>query len=153
MVGAVWAAILTPVAWWGLWKVWLIMYVAPAALAGNMQSLRKYIEHMGLTGSTVLGVTRSVLPPGWAGRLVAFSLFNEPYHGVHHKYPRLPQGVVPRLGSVLIPENAGELPPFPNYRKALWDTLHTLGDPRIGAQWLANPSGHQQTELETSQDS
>jgi fatty acid desaturase len=141
LIAVWWAAVLTVVAWWGLWKFWLIMYLAPALLAGNMQSLRKYIEHMGLSGSTPLGATRSVLAPGWVGRLVAFSLFNEPYHGVHHKYGGLPQGALPRLASALVPETTEEPPPYPSYRRALWDMLGTLGDPRIGAQWLSGSSG------------
>src|SRR5262249_31150026 len=130
-----WSAGLAAVAWWGLWKFWLVMYFVPALLAGNMQSLRKYTEHMGLTSSTVLGATRSVVAPGLGGQLLAFSLFNEPYHGVHHQYAGLPQVALPRLVSALTP-TAGEAPPYPSYRRALWDMLGTLSDPRIGSQWL-----------------
>jgi fatty acid desaturase len=151
VVAGVWAAILTAVGRWEPWNFYLIMYLVPAVLAGNMQSWRKYIEHMGMTGSTVLGVTRSVLPPGWAGRLVAFSLFNEPYHGTHHKYARLPQGSLPQLPSALVPETPEELPPFPSYRKALWHTLRTLGDPHIGAQWLRDAARQQTQPVISSQ--
>jgi fatty acid desaturase len=136
LIAAAWAVILTIVAWWGLWKLWLLMYLVPALLAGNMQSLRKYIEHMGLTGPRVKGLTRSVVARSWTGRLLAFSLFNEPYHGVHHQYAGLPQGALPLLASELIPEAEGELPPYPSYRRALWAMLGTLGDPRVGSQWL-----------------
>jgi fatty acid desaturase len=135
-IAAFWGALLAVVAWWNLWSFWLVMYLMPAILAGNMQSLRKYIEHMGLTGATPLGATRSVLAPNWVGRVVAFSLFNEPYHGVHHKYARLPQGALPRLASALTPETAEELAPYPSYRRAFWDMLRTFGDPRVGSQWL-----------------
>jgi fatty acid desaturase len=117
---------------WDLWILLLLMYLAPAWLAGCVQSLRKYIEHMGVTGSTALSATRSVQPMSWIGRLVAFSLFNEPFHGIHHKYPRLPHETLPGFASILIPSRDGEIPPFPNYRSALWSMLGSLGDPRVG---------------------
>jgi hypothetical protein len=112
------------------------MYFVPAFLAANLQSWRKYVEHMGLTGPAPLGVTRSVVAPGWAGRAVAFSLFNEPFHGVHHLYAGLPQGVLPELAPALTPSAEGELSPFPSYRSALGDMLRTLVDPRVGEQWV-----------------
>jgi fatty acid desaturase len=130
-----WVVVLAAVAWLDLWQFLLIMYVAPAWLAGNLQSLRKYIEHMGVTGSTALSATRSVLPVGWAGRLVSMTLWNEPFHGIHHKYPRLPQDALPELPAVLTPSQAGEIPPFASYRQALWDMLPSLADPRVGQQW------------------
>ena len=72
----IWTAGLAAVAWFGVWEYWLVMYLIPAVLAANLQSIRKYIEHMGLTGSTPLSATRSVLTPGVGGKLVAFCLFN-----------------------------------------------------------------------------
>jgi fatty acid desaturase len=131
-----WLALLAAALWTGLWLYWLLMFFLPAYLAGNAQSMRKYIEHMGLSGSTPLGATRNVRPAGWTGRLVAFSLFNEPYHGVHHLYGQLPYGALPELPAALEPTAAGELPPYPSYRRALYDMLRTLGDPRVGEQWL-----------------
>jgi len=31
------------------WKLLLVAYVAPALLAGSLQTARKFVEHMGLT--------------------------------------------------------------------------------------------------------
>jgi fatty acid desaturase len=128
-------AILAAVAWWNLWFYWLLMYLIPAMLAGAMQSLRKYIEHMGLMGSTILESTRSVVPSGPLGRLLAFTMFNEPYHAVHHKYARLPQTVLPEFTSLMEPATSREIAPFSSYYLALRDMLGSLRDPRIGAQW------------------
>jgi fatty acid desaturase len=131
-----WTTILAAVAWFDLWVYFLVTYLAPAVLAGNMQSWRKYVEHMGLTGAaSPLGATRSVHTPGWLGGLVSFSLMHEPYHGVHHKYARLPHGALPLLSDELMPEAEGETLPFPTYRAALADMVRTLGDPRVGPQW------------------
>jgi fatty acid desaturase len=117
---------------WDLWIFLLLMYFAPAWLAGSLQSWRKYIEHMGVTGSTALSATRSVQPESLFGHLVAVSLFHEPFHGIHHKYPRLPHDTLPSFATILIPSRENEIPPFPNYRSALWSMLGSLRDPRVG---------------------
>jgi fatty acid desaturase len=138
LIAGVWTVVIAVVVWWDLWITFLVLYAIPAVVAGNMQSLRKYTEHMGLVGTTPLGSTRSILPSSLVGRLVAFSLFNEPFHGVHHQYPKLPQAVLPKLPSALVPARVGEQAPFQSYRHALWEMLKTIADPRIGAQWLAD---------------
>jgi fatty acid desaturase len=134
-VGIGWVVVLGLIAWFGVWYWFVTLYLAPALLAGFMQSLRKYVEHMGLEGSTVLGSTRSVISPGILGRLLSFSLFNEPYHGVHHRYASLPQVVYPEFADVLVPTAPEETAPYANYRQALWHMLKSLPDPRVGAQW------------------
>ena len=145
LIALVWSGVLATVAYFQAWTYLLVLYVIPATLAGFMQSLRKYIEHMGMTGSTVLSSTRSVVNPGLLGRFLAFTLFNEPYHGVHHKYARLPHMVLPEFADDLIPSNPpAEREPFPTYRHAMLDMLPTLLDPKVGAQWLKadnTPSG------------
>jgi fatty acid desaturase len=129
------ALTIAAVAWWNLWYYWAMMYLVPALLAGFMQSLRKYIEHMGLLGSTILESTRSVVPAGVFGRFLAFTMFNEPYHGVHHKYAHLPQSALPEFSELLTPTTGEEVAPYPSYYHALRDMLRSLSNPRIGAQW------------------
>ena len=144
VVTAVFAATtLTIVARWQWWYYWVFMYLIPAMLAGFMQSLRKYIEHMGLMGSTILENTRSVVAAGPIGHLISFTMFNEPYHGVHHKYARLPQTVLPEFTELLEPVRAAEIAPFPSYYRALVDMLGSLRDPRIGAQWKRSVDNEQ----------
>jgi fatty acid desaturase len=136
LTAGVWICLLTLVAWWDAWKYFLWMYLAPAYLASNMQSWRKYIEHVGLTGSTVNSSTRSIVSGGLLGRFVAFTLLHEPYHGVHHRYAGLPHAELPLRVAELEPKNPGEVSPFPSYRHALMDLFRSLPDPRAGAQWL-----------------
>jgi hypothetical protein len=116
------------------------MYLAPAVLAANLQSWRKYIEHVGLTGSTVNSSTRSIVSEGLLGRLVSLTLLHEPYHGVHHQQAGLPHPELPRFVSKLKPMTPDEHSPYPSYRHALLDLLRSLADPHVGAQWrTANP--------------
>jgi len=142
MIVVVWSAILTAVAWFHVWSYFLWMYLLPSFVAGNLQSWRKYIEHVGLTGNTVNGATRSIVAKGWPGRLFAFSLLHEPFHGVHHLHMALPHAELPCHASELAARTPDEMDPFPNYRRAVLHLLRALPDPRVGAQWrnLSNPS-------------
>jgi fatty acid desaturase len=136
----VWTAIISAVAWFQVWTYFLWMYLLPSFVTGNLQSWRKYIEHVGLTGRTVNSATRSIVAQGWPGRLFAFTLLHEPFHGVHHLHVSLPHAELPALAPQLAPKTAGEIHPFPSYRRALLHLLRSLADPRVGAQW--NPSPH-----------
>jgi fatty acid desaturase len=131
----VWVAVLGTIAWLDAWKYFLWMYLVPAVIAGNLQSWRKYIEHVGLTGSTVRSATRSIVADDPLGRLVSFTLLHEPYHGVHHQRSGLPHAELPQFASDLEPTTTEEYPPFPSYRHALAHLVRSLADPRVGAQW------------------
>ena len=131
----IWIGILAAVAHWNAWRYFLWMYLLPAFVAGNLQSWRKYIEHVGMTGSTVNSSTRSIVAHGWSGRLVAFTLLHEPYHGVHHLHMGLTHAELPHRAPELAPQNADEIHPFPSYRHALLHLVRNLADPRVGAQW------------------
>src|SRR6266403_4844483 len=82
LTAVTWTCILWAVAAFDLWKYFIWMYLGPAFLAANLQSWRKYIEHVGMTGDTVNGSTRSIVTNSWMGRLVALTLLHEPFHGV-----------------------------------------------------------------------
>jgi len=130
-----WAAILAAVAFWGVWKYFLWLYLVPALIAANLQTWRKYVEHLGLMGNTVNSSTRSIVPKSWFGHVFAYTLLHEPYHGVHHQNAGLPHRVLPQFTSILVPKQPGELAPFISYRQALPDLIRSLGNPRVGAQW------------------
>ena len=135
MMAAFWTAILATIATFGLWKYFLWLHLIPGWLAANMQSLRKYVEHVGLTGSTVNSSTRSIVAEGWFAKFVTFTLLHEPYHGVHHWRSGLPHPELPQHAAALDPSVPEERPPFRNYRSALRDLFINLPDPRVGAQW------------------
>ncbi|MFL6528504.1 MAG: fatty acid desaturase family protein [Chthoniobacterales bacterium] len=138
----VWAAILAAVVFFGVWKYFVWLYLVPALIAANLQTWRKYVEHLGLTGNTVNSSTRSIVPKSWLGHVFAYTLLHEPYHGVHHQNAGLPHRVLPLFTSVLAPKYPGERPPFVSYRQALPDVIRSLGDPRVGAQWRnSSPNG------------
>jgi fatty acid desaturase len=130
-----WTSVLAAVAVFDLWKYFVWMYLAPAFLAANLQSWRKYIEHVGMTGTTVNGSTRSIVAKGWTGQLIAFMLLHEPFHGVHHQRAGLRHSELPQHVDKLQPKKPGERLPFPSYRYAFADLMRSLTNPRVGPQW------------------
>ncbi len=134
-IALVWTAVLTTVGVFDAWKYFLWLHVIPAWIAANMQSLRKYVEHVGLTGSTVNSSTRSIVAEGFFANFITFTLLHEPYHGVHHWRSGLPHPELPQHAAALEPTAAEERPPFRTYRAALGDLFINLSDPRVGAQW------------------
>jgi fatty acid desaturase len=137
-----WTSVLAAVAVFDLWKYFVWMYLAPAFLAANLQSWRKYIEHVGMTGTTVNGSTRSIVAKGWTGQLIAFMLLHEPFHGVHHQRAGLRHSELPQHVDKLQPKKPGERLPFPSYRYAFADLMRSLADPRVGPQWLGVQSSN-----------
>jgi len=131
----VWIGILSAVSHWQVWHYFLWMYLAPAYVAANLQTWRKYVEHVGLTGGTVNSATRNIVADGSWGRLVSLTLMHEPFHGVHHLHMSLHHEELPMRVAELMPSTPDEHAPYPNYRAAVIDLLRSLRDPRVGAQW------------------
>lgn len=140
----IWVEVLAPwVVWGGLAAVtiyydvfwyYAISYLIPAFVAGNIQSWRKYVEHIGLTGSTWATLTRAIRPSGPAGNLLSESVLHEPYHDLHHRYPKIPYENLPAAAKV-DPSKPGDVPLFANYWEALKDLLRGLADPKFGPAW------------------
>ncbi len=132
---AFWAVAFSLVARFNLWPWFFFNYFAPAFIAGNLQSWRKYIEHVGLSGNTSRSATRSIIADTWSGRLMSLTLLHEPLHGIHHIKMVLPHYELPQHTDWLSPEDEGDTHPYPNYRSAFADLMRQLRDPRAGGQW------------------
>jgi fatty acid desaturase len=139
MIVVVWTSVLWAVTHWQVWTYFLWMYVVPGVLAANMQSWRKYIEHVGLTGGTVNGATRNIVSQTPLGRFLAYTLLHEPYHGVHHLHSGIPHDALPRFLPELDPTRPDEQPLYPSYWSAVKHLVRNLADPRVGAQWNNDP--------------
>ena len=62
-----WTIALATIAFFGAWRYFFWIYLIPGLIAANLQSWRKYIEHLGLTGNTVNSSTRTIVPKSWLG--------------------------------------------------------------------------------------
>ncbi|QEL14526.1 fatty acid desaturase family protein [Limnoglobus roseus] len=130
----VWGGVAGVALWYGVFAYFFLGYLLPAYLAGNIQSWRKYIEHIGLTGDSWATLTRAIRPPGWHGHVMSESVLHEPYHDLHHRYPKIPYESLPAAAKV-DPPRSDDVPVFPSYRAALVDLLRDLGDPKFGPAW------------------
>ncbi len=135
LIAAVWAIVFTAVSLFHVWDYYLWVFLLPGVIAGNLQSWRKYIEHVGLTGDTARSATRSIVADSWSGRLLSLTLLHEPLHGIHHVKMSLPYDELPNYTQMLDPDDEGDIPPFPNYRSALLHLLRNLSDPKSGSHW------------------
>jgi hypothetical protein len=115
--------------------IFLWLHAIPASLVANMQSVRKYIEHVGMTGSTINSSTRSIVANNWRGQLVSFTLLPEPFQGVHHRYAGRSHAELPQRAAELTPKTPEERPPSRSYGHAFQDLVQNLANPRFGAQW------------------
>jgi fatty acid desaturase len=132
---AFWTVALSLVVHFQVWPYFFLNYFIPALIAGNLQSWRKYIEHIGLSGNSARSATRSIIADTWGGRMMSLTLLHEPLHGVHHVKSSLPYAEMPEHTDWLTPSDAGDTRPYPNYRAALKDLLQQLPDPKVGEQW------------------
>lgn len=136
---AFWTVVVATVAWLGLWKYYFCMYLIPAMMAANMQSWRKYVEHVGLRGTSATGATRSIVDEGWTGKFLAYTLLHEPFHGLHHRHLGVHHWELPARASELAPKTPEETAPYPSYRLAVMDLIRDLADPKVGPQWHEQP--------------
>ncbi len=140
LIAVVWTTMLAAVTWFQVWDYCLWILLGPGVIAGNLQSWRKYIEHVGLRGHTAKSATRSIVADTWPGRLLSLTLLHEPLHGIHHIKMALPHDELPRHTGLLDPTTEGDVAPFPNYRSAVMHLLRNLYDPKSGSHWPDAPT-------------
>ena len=136
-IAATWCVVLPLVAIKGWWTELAVFYLVPSILSGNLQSLRKFTEHMGLLGSSILETTRTVVDPSLIGTVLSDSMLHIDHHATHHRYAKMPHYNLPEATPSVYDGQPEDLPLYSNYASAMFDMFRSLGDPRIGRQWLS----------------
>jgi fatty acid desaturase len=131
-----WTIALSLINVYGWWEEFFVGYVVQALIAGNLQSIRKFTEHVGLLGDTILTTTRTVVDKSVIGEAMSQSMLRIDYHGTHHRYAKVPYYHLPEATPYVYDGKDAYVPIFSSYRAAMWDMFKSLGDPRVGAQWL-----------------
>jgi fatty acid desaturase len=137
LMAAFWTALLSFVHSGGWWVPFGVAYVVPAILSANLQSWRKFIEHMGLFGDTPTTLSRTIVHESAPGRLLALTMLNVSHHGTHHRFGGVAFEKLPATTRDRLTLEEHRL--FATYWQALWAMLPSLADPRVGSQWLARP--------------
>lgn len=131
---AAWAGLLALLEAKGWWGGFLLAHLIPAWLAGTMQTIRKFTEHLGMFGHGILAMTRTVAYRGPIGRAASASQLHVEHHAAHHRYARIPYDVLPEATEIVYADApAGRL--FPTHLHAFLDMAPHLLNPRVGPQW------------------
>ena len=133
---AFWVALIAVCIHFGWLEMFLIGYGIQAWLAGNLQAINRYTEHMGLLGDSILTSTRTVVDPRLPADLISQSLLRIDYHGTHHRYAKIPYYYLPDATPLVYDGKVETVPVYSSYWRAFLDMCRTLKNPRIGAQWL-----------------
>lgn len=80
---AFWCVILAIVQINGWWEWFIVMHLAPAWLAGSMQTVRKFTEHLGMFGDTIVSMARTVV---YRGPMQRTRLSQSRPSGARHAY-------------------------------------------------------------------
>ena len=129
-----WTSALTIVISNGWWTGFVVGFVVPAWAAGTVQTLRKFTEHLGMHGASILAMTRTVAYRGRVGRAASRSQLHVDHHGTHHRYARIPFTDLPEATEIVYGESEAS-PLFRSHLAAARDMLPHLLDPKVGPQW------------------
>lgn len=131
-----WVALLLVVHHTKTWKWFLVGHLVPAWIAGSLQTVRKFTEHLGRMGDTVYGMTRTVVYVGPVGRAASRSQLYVDHHATHHRWARIPYHNLPLATKIVYAElDEASAKTFSNHWAAIADMLPHLLDPKIGPQW------------------
>ncbi len=136
-----WAATITIVSFLGTWNMLIASLIIPMFLAGMMQTLNKFEQHLGLHGQTVLGLTRTVVDKDKFGEMISAAMLYNDYHGTHHRYAKIPYYYLPHATPYTLAGASEPSPVYPNVISATLDMLRCLADPKVGPHWLPQERG------------
>jgi fatty acid desaturase len=136
-----WTITIAVVSYFDLWVLLTVSLVMPMMLAGMMQTLNKFEQHLGLHGHTVLGLTRTVVDQSKASEMVSAAMLYNDYHGTHHRYAKIPYYHLPSATPYTLAGATEHCPVYPSIVSATLDMLRCLANPKVGPQWIEQSSG------------
>lgn len=136
LLAAAWGGVLGVVHTQGWWAEFIVAHLAPAWIAGTLQTVRKFVEHIGMFGQGIMGVTRTVADRRrWVAAAASRSQLHVEHHGTHHRWARIPFYKLPEATEIVY-EGTGTGRLFATYGAAVRDMLPHLLNPRVGPQWV-----------------
>ena len=130
-----WALVLFVTDLFQVWQWLWVGHLAPAWIAGSLQSVRKFTEHLGRFGETIPDMTRTVVYKGRAGQAASKSQLHVEHHGTHHRWPGIAYRNLPQATPIVYGPDWQDRT-FPTHWAAICDMLPWLLDPRLGPQWI-----------------
>lgn len=134
LLAGFWTVFLIAIELSGTWTWFLVGHLAPTWIAGSMQTVRKFTEHLGRFGETIFEMTRTVVYTQWIGRTASRSQLHVEHHGTHHRWPAIPFHKLPEATPIVY-EGREQGCIYPSHWAAIRDMLPHLLDPQVGPQW------------------
>jgi len=131
-----WAVVIAVVSHFGWWMLLFVGLVVPMMLAGMLQTLNKFEQHLGLHGQTVLGLTRTVVDKHRLSEMLSAAMLYSDYHGPHHRNAKILYHHLPHATPCALASAREYCPVFPNIIRATVDMLCCLANPKVGPQWI-----------------
>jgi fatty acid desaturase len=132
-----WSVTLAGAYAFNMWQPLVVGTLVPLVISGMLQTLNKFVQHLGLHGQSVLGLTRTVVDRTRATELVSAAMLYNDYHGTHHRYARIPYYHLPEATPFALAGANESCPVYPNIGRAFLDMLACLANPKAGPQWHA----------------
>ncbi len=131
---AAWVATGTALTLTNSWLHFVQVWLIPLTLAGMMQTMRKFTEHLGMASFDPLLGTRTVRGRNWLTRITSFLNFDIFVHGPHHRHPRVAHTALGELMDDYVEANpTTRLPVYSTYARATLDMLPWLiRNPGVG---------------------
>ena len=134
LLAGIWSLMLVAVAATDTWIWFLVGHLAPTWIAGTVQTVRKFTEHLGRFGDNIYDMTRTVVYSRLIGRMASRSQLHVEHHGTHHRWPGIPYHKLPEATPIVYSgREQGCI--YPSHWSAIRDMLPHLMDPRVGPQW------------------
>jgi len=131
-MGVFWLLFLAGLATWGTargfdWREFDPVWLLPLLLSPVANTVRKFVEHLGMTSRDPYLGTRTVLSGNLLSRLACYFNFDIAVHGPHHRYPRAQHYELgPKLKTHLQTNPEAPIPLFRSYLAASLDMLPNL---------------------------
>ena len=138
---AIWTAIFVSIYLTNSWHIHLRGTLWPIMLAGTLQTLRKFTEHLGMSSFDPLLGTRTVIPHRLWLRIASFFNFDIIVHGPHHRHPRAAHtSLKRRMTDYVDAQRSTRFPVYDRYWLAAFDMFpHFLFNPGCGINVGATP--------------
>ena len=109
------------------WEQFQFVWLLPLILSPVVNTVRKFVEHLGMTSTDPLLGTRTIAFGNLWTRLLNYFNFDIAVHGPHHRYPRAQHyELSPKLAEYQQAHPDENVPVFSSYLAAVRDMLPSL---------------------------
>lgn len=111
-----------------------LMWLLPLQIAATINTMRKFVEHLGMESYEPFLGTRTIAGNNVLTRMCSYFNFELDVHGPHHRFPKAPHfELESRLLDYQRKNPSATVPVFTTYLAAFWNTLPCLWcNPGVG---------------------